>query len=84
MLKASLIAAALVIGVAGGAAAAASDAYAPYHHRHYHKTYHSGWYNSPQAFVGVNRYCGPGEIPQSFPDASGVRCELPGGGYHYY
>ena len=79
MLKTSLIAAALLIGGAGGAAVA-RESRAPYPGQNYD----NGWYNSPQAFVGVNRYCGPGEIPEPFPDASGVRCELPSGGYHYY
>lgn len=79
MLKTSLIAASLLLTAAGGAFA--QDMRAQYPDNHYGRS--SGW-DSPEAFGGVNRFCGPGEIPQSFPDGNGVRCELPSGGYRYY
>ncbi len=28
---------------------------------------------------GVNRYCPPGQIPHSFPNGDGIRCETPDG-----
>jgi hypothetical protein len=30
-------------------------------------------------YGGYNRYCPPGQIPQSFPNGNGVRCVLPDG-----
>jgi hypothetical protein len=80
MLKTSLIAASLLMMATGGALAQ-QDMRAQYPDNHYGR--YSGW-DSPEAFSGINRFCGPGEIPQSFPDGNGVRCELPGGGYRYY
>jgi hypothetical protein len=79
MLKTSLIAASLLLMAAGGAFAQ-QDMRAQYSDHHYDRT--SGW-DSPEAFTGVNRFCGPGQIPQSFPTGNGVRCELPNGGYTY-
>ena len=95
MLKTSLIAASLLLMATGGAYAQ-QDAGVQHHYRHY-KHYNrshpyapaynegrtSGW-DSPEAFGGVNRFCGPGQIPESFPSGNGVRCELPGGGYSYF
>jgi len=39
--------------------------------------------DSPEAFGGVNQFCGPGEIPEPFPSGNGVRCALQNGGYRY-
>jgi hypothetical protein len=80
MLRISLIAASLLM-MASGVAFAQQDwrAQSPDNHN----GRYSGW-DSPEAFSGVNRYCGPGEIPQVFPTGTGVRCELPSGGYRYY
>ena len=80
MLKTSLIAASLLLMATGGAFAQ-QDMRAQYPDNHYGR--YSGW-GSPEAFGGVNRFCGPGQIPQSFPNGNGVRCELPNGGYNYY
>jgi hypothetical protein len=80
MVKTSFVAASLLFIVGG---AAAQDMRAQYPHDRYDHYPYSGP-DSPEAFTGVNRYCGPGEIPQPFPDGTGVRCELPSGGYRYY
>jgi len=79
MLKISLIATSLLL-MAGGSAFA-HDIRAQYPDNQW--GHHSG-YDSPEAFSGVNRFCGPGQIPQPFPNGNGVRCELPNGGYNYY
>jgi hypothetical protein len=75
MLKTLLIAASLL-------SLGASGAFAQQEMHHQYRD-HSQSYNSPEAFTGVNRFCGPGQIPQSFPNGNGVRCELPSGGYTY-
>ena len=80
MLKVSVIAASLALMATSGAFAQ-QDMRAQYPDEHSGR--YSGW-DSPEAFTGVNRYCGPGEIPQVFPSGTGVRCELPNGGYRYY
>ncbi len=96
MLKTSLIAASLLLMATGGAYAQ-QDAAIQHHHYQHYKHYHrphpyaraynegrySGW-DSPEAYGGVNRFCGPGQIPEPFPSGNGVRCELPGGGYSYF
>ena len=97
MLKASLIAASLLLMATGGVCAQQDVGVQHRHHHHYYKHYHrphpyaraynegrySGW-DSPEAYGGVNRFCGPGQIPEPFPSGNGVRCELPGGGYSYF
>ena len=79
MLKTSLIAAGLLLGAAG--VAMAQDMRAQYPDNPYGYQYRQ---SGPEAFGGVNRYCGPGQIPEPFPDGNGVRCALPSGGYTYY
>lgn len=79
MLKASLIAATLLALGAGGAFAQ-DQMRSPYPDNS--SNYASGR-SSPEAFTGVNQYCGPGQIPEVFPFGTGVRCALPSGGYTY-
>ena len=87
MLKTSLFAAAVLMMATGGALAS-QDWRHPHHgraHHHYQAdNAFNQWQNSPQAYGGVNRFCGPGQIPESFPSGNGVRCAFPGGGYSYY
>jgi hypothetical protein len=76
MLKTALIAASLLVLGASGALAQEQM-------RTQHPDNSYGYSNSPEAFTGVNQYCGPGEIPEVFPFGTGVRCALPSGGYRY-
>ena len=79
MLKTSLIAASMLMLASGGAFAQQGEN-APYSNNQY--AYGNGP-DSFNAFTGTNQYCAPGEIPDVFPFGTGVRCELPTGGYHY-
>ena len=36
-------------------------------------------HSDSDAFSGVNRYCPPGQIPHSFPNGNGIRCETQDG-----
>lgn len=79
MLRTYLVAASLLLMAAGGA-------FAQQDTRTQHPSQSSRYFsgpNSPEAFTGVNQYCGPGEIPEVFPFGTGVRCALPTGGYRY-
>ena len=79
MLKTSLIAASLLAVSATGALA---QDQMRNHYPDNSYNYASGP-SSPEAFTGVNQYCGPGQIPEVFPFGTGVRCALPTGGYTY-
>ena len=57
--------AALSFGLAAGPALA-DDMRAP------HADYDRGYSGAP---VGVNQYCPPGEVPHSYPNGNGVRCQ---------
>ena len=80
MLKTALIAASLVVLGASGAVAQEQM-----QSQHYGNSYgYASGPESPEAFGGINQYCGPGQVPHVWPFGDGVRCELPNGGYSYF
>ena len=49
----------------------------------YYQNQNSRYNNDPGSNPAFTQGCPPGAIPESFPNQSGRRCALPGGGYTY-